>query len=374
MNLTSKNEKHEEEKKENVSEIMDKEVERILSQLKRRSSISKEEIIKAAKKRQDKIISQLRGIGLSDKEITQQLSGLGKLVLNRLKKEVGEEVISGMATDELYKKTRSNSRVSHFNPELKFREELVQKIEDAIYAMSGIRYKVGTAMKQYMTIEKPYHFTAKHKGETFDIILKEINPKNFYDPTVLKVIKYMGGSRYKIKVFKIKSPSGMKKHYAVIKKIPGKNIIALKVNPKPIKGLEKKYLKRLGKIIALTYVCAIPDRTSDNIIMDKIGNEIKLTTFDFAKSFDYNKYPPAKSALMALDMNVSFLKGAAKKNKDSLNEGFVEAFNAGKENKSEILKYVRPLKKGAALEIKKILKQDPEEVFDKLLRKSKFFG
>ena len=82
-----------------------------------------------------------------------------------------------------------------------------------------------------------------------------------------------------------KDPGNIIRHYAVIEKVPGKNIIALKMHPGRIKGLERQYLRELGKIIALTYVCAIPDRTSDNIIWNNPKYDIKLTTFDFAKSF-----------------------------------------------------------------------------------------
>jgi len=365
------------EQDEKVLKIMDEEVEAIVKDLKRKSSISKEEIVNAGKRRQDEIVSRLKEAGLEDKEIKTKLSLMGKIVFIKLREEIGEDVMRGMALDELYKQTRdktSRLKSRSHHPELKFREDVVQKIEESIYAFTGKKYKVTTAMKQYMTIERPYSFNAKYGNETFDVILKEIIPKNFYDPTVLKVIKYMGGSRYKIKTFKIKSPSGLLKHYAVIAKIPGRNIIALKMNPHYIEGFERSYLKRLGKIVALTYLCAIPDRTSDNIIWDKVGNEIKLTTFDFAKSFDYKKYPSAKVALAALDMNVSFMKDAASKNRDALKEGFIEAFNSGKENQSEILKYVKPLKHDAALEIKKIFRQNPEKVFDEIIARSKFFS
>jgi len=146
------------------------------------------------------------------------------------------------------------------------------------------------------------------------------------------------------------------------------------MNPRYIKGLERQYLEELGKLVAFTYVCAIPDRTSDNIICDKTGYEIKLTTFDFAMSFDYKKYSPLKVALFALDMNTSFLKDIALRNKDALKRGFLAAFNSAKKNESKILKNVVELKKDSASDIKKILEEEPERIFDELTGKSKFFS
>lgn len=377
------------EHEEKVSEIINREAEAIVKELRRGSSISKDAIVNAAKKRQGEIISRLREAGLQDNEIRERVSGFGKIILTRLRKEVGEEVIMGMAVDELYKKTRSETEkdagseckevadaerknMALLAPELKFREQMVQKVEEAIYEMTGKRYKVTTEMKQYMTIERPYSFTATYRGDNYDVILKEIIPKNFCDPTVLKVAKYMGTRRYKIKPFEIKDSSDAVRYYAVIEKIHGKNITALKVNHSPIRGLEYKYLKELGKIMALTYVCAIPDRNSNNIIWDRIKDELKLTTFDFAMSFNYEKYHPMRVALVALELNASFLKDTRKENKEGLREGFIEAFNSAKENESKFLIYIKPLRNNAFLEIKKILKQNPDGVFNEMMEKSKF--
>lgn len=377
-----------------VAEIMGSEADEIVNELKRKqSAVSKEEILNAAKKRQDKIVLQLRSAGLEGKELQARLSWIGKIVMIKLKKEIGKDAIRGMVADKLETRKRRDlmaeeiARVSkgkgmtgsvkeglsRFHGNLKFREQLVKKIEEAIYEMTGTRYKVGAAMKQYMTLEKPFFITAKSNGKSYDVILKEIDPKNFYDPTVLKVAKYMGINRYKIKPFKIKPLTGKLKHYAIIQKVPGRNIISLRLNSRYIRGLERQYLKELGKIVAFTYICAIPDRTSDNIICNKIKYDIQLTTFDFAKSFNYRKYPPLKAALTALDMNAPFLKDIAKENKDALKAGFIESFNLAKENQAKFSKYIKPLKYNPLPELKKILKQDPEEVFDELVSKSKFF-
>jgi len=317
-----------------IAEIIGSESGEIVSYLKRKqSTISKEDILNAAKTRQNSIVSQLREAGLSDKEIKSQLSWVGRLVLIKLKKEMGEDAIRGMAADRLDDQTSSNmiaqqivkvskdrgidtslakKKLSSFHSELKFREQLVKKIEEAIYDMTGVQYDVSTVMKQYMTLEKPFSVTRQCEGKNYDVILKEFIPKNFYDPALLKVAGYMNINEYKIKTFRIKVAGSSSKDYAVIEKVPGKNIIYLKMNPRQISGLERQYLRELGKIVAFTYACAIPDRTSNNIIFDKKGYEIKLTTFDFAKSLDYRKYPPVKVALVALDMSVPFSRDIKK--------------------------------------------------------------
>jgi len=384
------------ERAKKIADIIDSEAGEIVKELKRKqSSVSKEEIIDASIKRQEIIVSQLREAGLGNKEISQKLSWVGRIVLIKLKKEMGEDAIRGMAVDELDGGTSSNvmakhikrvskeekistdsarKKLSRFHRELKFREQLIKEIEKSIYEMTGIQYEVESAIKQYMTLEKPFSVTGKCSGGNYDVILKEITPKNFYDPLVLKVAKYMGINTYKINIFKIRNLKDVSKHYAVIEKVPGRNIIYLKMNPRYIKGLERQYLEELGKLVAFTYVCAIPDRTSDNIICDKTGYEIKLTTFDFAMSFDYKKYSPLKVALFALDMNTSFLKDIALRNKDALKRGFLAAFNSAKKNESKILKNVVELKKDSASDIKKILEEEPERIFDELTGKSKFFS
>jgi len=235
--------KLEKEQEEKVCGIIGKEAEAIVKELKRGSSISKDAIVNAAKKRQEDMISQLRDAGLGDNEIRERVSGFGKIILAKLRKEVGEEVILGMAVDELYKKTRGEAekeagaecketsdaerkKRALLAPELKFREQIVQKVEEAIYEMTGKQYKVTTEMKQYMTIERPYSFNTTYKGDNYDVILKEIIPKTFCDLTVLKVAKYMGTRRYKIKPFDIRDSSNVLRYYAVIEKIHGKNTIA----------------------------------------------------------------------------------------------------------------------------------------------------
>ncbi len=379
-----------------IAEIIGSESGEIVSYLKRKqSTISKEDILNAAKTRQNSIVSQLREAGLSDKEIKSQLSWVGRLVLIKLKKEMGEDAIRGMAADRLDDQTSSNmiaqqivkvskdrgidtslakKKLSSFHSELKFREQLVKKIEEAIYDMTGVQYDVSTVMKQYMTLEKPFSVTRQCEGKNYDVILKEFIPKNFYDPALLKVAGYMNINEYKIKTFRIKGAGSSSKDYAVIEKVPGKNIIYLKMNPRQISGLERQYLRELGKIVAFTYACAIPDRTSNNIIFDKKGYEIKLTTFDFAKSLDYRKYPPVKVALVALDMNVPFSRDIAQKNKDALRNGFIEAFNLAKENESKILECIEPLKDDAVAGIKEIMGKNPGDVFNEIISKSKIFS
>ena len=250
----------------------------------------------------------------------------------------------------------------------------MKKIEEAIYDMTGVQYDVSTVMKQYMTLEKPFSVTRQCEGKNYDVILKEFIPKNFYDPALLKVAGYMNINEYKIKTFRIKGAGSSSKDYAVIEKVPGKNIIYLKMNPRQISGLERQYLRELGKIVAFTYACAIPDRTSNNIIFDKKGYEIKLTTFDFAKSLDYRKYPPVKVALVALDMSVPFSRDIAQKNKDALRNGFIEAFNLAKENESKILECIEPLKDDAVAGIKEIMGKNPGDVFNEIISKSKIFS
>lgn len=379
-----------------IAEIIGSESGEIVSYLKRKqSTISKEDILNAAKTRQNSIVSQLREAGLSDKEIKSQLSWVGRLVLIKLKKEMGEDAIRGMAADRLDDQTSSNmiaqqivkvskdrgidtslakKKLSSFHSELKFREQLVKKIEEAIYDMTGVQYDVSTVMKQYMTLEKPFSVTRQCEGKNYDVILKEFIPKNFYDPALLKVAGYMNINEYKIKTFRIKGAGSSSKDYAVIEKVPGKNIIYLKMNPRQISGLERQYLRELGKIVAFTYACAIPDRTSNNIIFDKKGYEIKLTTFDFAKSLDYRKYPPVKVALVALDMSVPFSRDIAQKNKDALRNGFIEAFNLAKENESKILECIEPLKDDAVAGIKEIMGKNPGDVFNEIISKSKIFS
>jgi len=92
-----------------IAEIIGSESGEIVSYLKRKqSTISKEDILNAAKTRQNSIVSQLREAGLSDKEIKSQLSWVGRLVLIKLKKEMGEDAIRGMAADRLDDQTSSN--------------------------------------------------------------------------------------------------------------------------------------------------------------------------------------------------------------------------------------------------------------------------
>jgi len=376
-----------------ASEIINKWVSEIASGLED-SKISSSAITRAIKKSEKEITGQLNAVGLTDREVQFRVSQMKGGVINELKRgkkerKLEKERISrlrgtmggGKVKEEKGKEVKlegdtgkgKKEKLAGSITDLKFTQQMILKIEDAMCEIYGEKICLNSKLKFSTTGERQL-ITAEHNGKTYEVILKEVVPKNFYDPTVLKFIKYIGGGRYKIKHFKVQGPQNLPKHYTVTEKIPGRGMIYLKMNPKYIRGIERRYLERLGKIIALTYVCAIPERTSDNIIWSKIGNEIKLTTFNFANSFDYKKYPPVKAASSALDMNVSFLKDTAAINMDALRNGFIEAFNCGKKNQSEILKYVKPLKSSSVIEIKKILKQNPEKVFDEIIKRSKFFS
>jgi hypothetical protein len=219
--------------------------------------------------------------------------------------------------------------------------------------------------------------TAEHDENRYEVNLTEIMSDKIFSTAAIEVGKYMEVVNPKIKTFEIKGTENKTKYYTVAEKVSGMNLSMFKFFMN-VPGFQKKYFNELGKIVAFAYVCALPDRGSENIVWIKTENTIKLMTFDFDNAFDYVKHPPVACAQKALDSNILFFGKNALSHGNDLKEGFVGAFNSAKNNRNKIFGYIREFK-GIKVNadvmdsLKKMIDQDPQAEFNKIMSCSRIF-
>lgn len=382
MESTGKNKEF--KKEEKASKIMAKEISRIVAELKKnKTKTSDRDISAASKKREKEIIKQLISAGLGDGEARLHVLRMKSKIAAELKKAEIEEKRKDKRREKLRelvgvkkkgKEEKKGGKLQNIESESELRKYMTIKIEEIfneIYKENGEKIRLSPDFK-FDFSKNQQLITAEHQGKKYKVILKEINPQTFPDPFVLKIGDLAGTSNYAVKTFSIKNPENEIKNYAVIEKVKGMSTTALRASPVKIRGLEAQYFRELGKIIALTYICAIPGRNTDNIILSRTEKDLKLKTYDFEGAYDYSKHSSLICAQNALDMNTLFFGKIALYHKNDLKDGFVEAFNSAKTKKFRLLNIAKEYAKatgniGAVEKIKKITFQDPNRIFKKLI-------
>lgn len=386
LNTESKGRKNGQEGK--VSEIMSKWASEIISELKKeKTKISAGSISSKSKKSEKEIIRKLKAAGLPNKEIQSQVSQIRNIVIIELKKERKREKLrrerdmklKGMgllgkpATEKReYAQEKENPEES--KKRFAFNQQLIPKIEYAMHEIYGKSFNLSSKL-ELLTDERKQLITAEYQGKKYGVILKEYEPETFCEPAVNEVIKCIDAGNYEIRTFSIEEKDSETRNYAVIEKVHGLTMGALMLKPVKIRGQESQYFRELGKIAALAYICAIPDRSMENIIVDKVEGNIKLTTYDFETAFDYARNPGIECAQNIIDLNTLFFGKIALYHVDSLKEGFVEALNSAKTKKFKITsitkEYAKVTKNASAVSgIKKIIYQDADTIFKRLRSKN----
>jgi len=356
-------------KDEKVSKIMAQWVMEIVSELEN-NKISAGSMNAAIKKSGDKIITQLKDAGLNNRETQSQVSQVKGRVINEIKKERRKSMVGAAGKKEENGK-EENGKISG---ESEFEKDLKLKLAGALREFYGGKIHLDSKLKLLKTT-KSQVITAEHEGVSRRVILKEINPETFCDFAVMKIQKYTGIRYYKINTFEI-SEQNKKRNYAVIEKPRGRSVMMLRLCPFKIQDFEAQYFRELGKIVALVFICAIPDRNAENITGDKTGGTLNLTTCDFSDAFNYSLHSPIACAGNTLDANVSLFGKTAAHHKEDLKKGFIGAFNSAKDNRYRLLYHIREFSNNtknfsAFNNIKRIITQDPALISGRLIAKSK---
>ncbi len=389
MPLIKKSEELRKEQNEKALQLINRFISEIVSDLMNNNAqISGREIAIACKKKEREVIKNLIAAGLPQNDVQVHVSQMRNKAAVELKKREKEEGKEKRKREERTEEIREvlvreekaveKGGKEEITPELRFQKQLRIKLEHAMYEICGEKIDLSPELKINLPLKTPMVITTMHQGSKREVILKEIHLKRFCDPTVVEVGKFIGLLEYKIKILDVEDQKNEIKNYAVIEKIQGRAVSTLKLHPFKTPVFEIQYFRELGKVMALSFICAIPDRTTDNIMYVRNINDIKIATYEFENAFSYLKHLSIACAQNTFNVNVSFFGRTIAKHKNDLREGFVGAFKLAENNKEEILGNIREFAKNTnnpiiLNQVKKAITINPDEVFNQITSKSKEF-